>query len=76
VVDGQRSQSFPRRVWIGESCDEWSLSKPEEQRYCEYLSIQEHDATLAALKAENEKLREHLIGVQHERDLNSESLGL
>lgn len=54
---------WPRRIWLGESCDEWSLSPSEYNM--EYISLEEHQYLLneAARAARAQAFEECEVGL-------------
>lgn len=54
---GGEAGKFPRRIWIGESCDEWGLSPGSLCPGEPYISLEEHEALLLAGRA---SLREEI----------------
>lgn len=56
---------FPRRIWIGESCDEWGLSPGPNSSGEPYVSLEEHEALLLAGRA---SLREEMEDWEQKAD--------
>lgn len=64
-------EKFPRRVWFGESCDEWGLSDPDDGHSMGYISLSEHEALLANARAEALREAWNMYAYLSECDFNS-----